>query len=209
MIIEMYKAGMDDGGAKLFGNLSFVSAPGDIVAVTGGTMCGKTSLLLAMLGMRRLTEGWVSVDGDPVLPSTSAYYRHCISWVPQSFGFDGTTVREVAKSMLRLKLNKDEGYSEKDVLADFDSLDLSHGLMEQRFGDLDRAVAQRVLLALSAVYCRPILLLDRPTSLQDEEHSRMVAAYLRQPKFAETSIVVATDNPLLLQMASKVVSLNE
>ena len=111
MIIEMYKAGMDDGGAKLFGNLSFVSAPGDIVAVTGGTMCGKTSLLLAMLGMRRLTEGWVSVDGEPVLPSTSAYYRHCISWVPQSFGFDGTTVREVAKSMLRLKLNKGEGYS--------------------------------------------------------------------------------------------------
>ena len=93
---------MDDGGAKLFGNLSFVSASGDIVAVTGGTMCGKTSLLLAMLGMRRLTEGWVSVDGEPVLPSTSAYYRHCISWVPQSFGFDGTAVREGAKSMVRL-----------------------------------------------------------------------------------------------------------
>ena len=37
----------------------------------------------------------------------------------------------------------------------------------------------------------------------------MIAAYLRQPQFADTSIVVTTDDPLLLQVANKVVPLNE
>ena len=41
MIIELYKAGMEDCRTKMFDNLSFVSAPGDVVTITGGTLRGK------------------------------------------------------------------------------------------------------------------------------------------------------------------------
>lgn len=209
MIIELYKAGMEDGRTKMFDNLSFVSAPGDVVAVTGGALRGKSALLLSILGMKRLASGWASVDGEPVYPATSAYYRHFMSWVPQSFSFGASTVRDVAHSMLRLKINKGEGYSDNDVIAEFNSLGLSGELMSQRFSSLDNSQAQRVLLALAGVSSRPILLLDQPTSFQGEAERGMIAAYLRQPKFADTSIVVTTDDPLLLQVSNKVVPLNE
>lgn len=209
MIIELYKAGMEDCRTKMFDNLSFVSAPGDVVAITGGTLRGKSALLLSILGMKRLASGWASVDGEPVHPATSAYYRHFMSWVPQSFSFGDSTVRDIANSMLRLKINKGEAYSDNDVIAGFNSLGLSGELMSQRFSSLDNSQAQRVLLALAGVSSRPVLLLDQPTFFQGEAERGMIAAYLRQPKFADTSIVVTTDDPLLLQVANKVVPLNE
>lgn len=209
MIIELYKAGMEDCRTKMFDNLSFVSAPGDVVAITGGTLRGKSALLLSILGMKRLASGWASVDGEPVHPATSAYYRHFMSWVPQSFCFGASTVRDIANSMLRLKINKGEAYSDNEVIAGFNSLGLSGELMSQRFSSLDNSQAQRVLLALAGVSSRPVLLLDQPTSFQGEAERGMIAAYLRQPQFADTSIVVTTDDPLLLQVANKVVPLNE
>ena len=79
MIIELYKAGMEDCRTKMFDNLSFVSAPGDVVAITGGTLRGKSALLLSILGMKRLASGWASVDGEPVhqlhLPITDILCR--------------------------------------------------------------------------------------------------------------------------------------
>lgn len=209
MIIELYKAGMEDCRTKMFDNLSFVSAPGDVVAITGGTLRGKSALLLSILGMKRLASGWASVDGEPVHPATSAYYRHFMSWVPQSFCFGTSTVRDIANSMLRLKINKGEAYSDNDVIAEFNSLGLSGELMSQRFSSFDNSQAQRVLLAFAGVSSRPVLLLDQPTFFQGEAERGMIAAYLRQPKFADTSIVVTTDDPLLLQVANKVVPLNE
>ena len=58
MILELYKASLNDGGRKVFSGLSFLVNPGERIAVVGGSCGDRTQLLQVLLGLRRLDSGW-------------------------------------------------------------------------------------------------------------------------------------------------------
>lgn len=132
MIFEFKDATAVKGGETLFSDVSFVAQPGDAVAVTGNAESRK-ALLLAMLGMRPLKSGWVSIDGEPVTATTGTYFRQFIAYQPDSLDFEGLTVQEVAKSQFALKVNADYAYSAKSVVAELMRLGVADDCMQKGF----------------------------------------------------------------------------
>lgn len=206
MIFEFKNATAVKGGKTLFSDVSFVAQPGDAVAVTGNTESRK-ALLLAMLGMRPLKSGWVSIDGEPVTATTGTYFRQFIAYQPDSLDFEGLTVQEVAKSQFALKVNADYAYSAKAVAAELMRLGVADDCMQKGFDEMEEAVAQRASLTLVGMFERQLLLLDNPTSRQDEAGCRLVANYIMQKRSEGVALIVATGDQTLLAVCNKRVNL--
>jgi len=66
---------------------------------------------------------------------------------------------------------------------------------------------QRVALARSLVVQRPLVVLDEPTSQQDEAHAELVTSVLVAAAAAGTAVICATHDPLLSSAADEVVDL--
>ena len=63
-VIEVESAGHSyDGRHWLFRNYSFRARPGEVVALLGPNGRGKTTLLKAILGLHRFSEGQAAIDG--------------------------------------------------------------------------------------------------------------------------------------------------
>src|SRR5689334_19483186 len=68
------------GGRPVLADVSLAIAPGELVALVGGSGAGKTTLLETMAGLRPPTAGSVLYDGVPVHASA---HVSGIGFVPQ------------------------------------------------------------------------------------------------------------------------------
>jgi ABC-type lipoprotein export system ATPase subunit len=66
---------------------------------------------------------------------------------------------------------------------------------------------QRLALARCLVAERPLVVLDEPTSQQDESHAELVASSLAQARDAGLAVLLATHDPVLLDVADQVITL--
>lgn len=206
MIFEFKEATAKNQSANLFANVSFCVAPGDAVAVVGEDAARK-AVLATMLGLRPLSAGWASVDGEPITAITGAYFRRFMAYLPDTFDFEGMTVQMVAKSQFAIRANSDYVYSAKAVAEELARLDVGKECMTQRFDALPSAVAQRAALALCGMFERPLLLLDNPTSYQDDAGRQRVAQYIAALRQLGTSVIVSTADEALLAVCNKSVNL--
>ena len=85
MKVEMKDGSVVAGGRRLFEGVSFVARGGEVVCIVGSRGSGKTSLLLALLGMWPLDVGVASFDGAVVTPRSAPYLRREVSYVPQDW----------------------------------------------------------------------------------------------------------------------------
>lgn len=206
MILELYKASLNEGTRKVFANLSFLVDAGQRLAVTGGTARDRTLLLQVLLGLRRLDDGWACLDGSPVLPRLGSFYRGCMGYVPSSMGMGGVSVGQLARYAYGEQANRGLKYDAGHVAESLRPLGVDAAkCLDTRFDALDRATAQRVLIGLTFMFNRPVALLDNPTSAQDDEGRARVVDFLSSPRFDSVAMLVATDDEALMQACHKVV----
>ena len=203
MIAELYKASTSADGRCLFAGLSFTSCPGDRVALIANDPVAASSAVEAMLGMRGLSEGWASFDGEPVLPHQAAYFRRFVSYLPPRLNFGNVTVGEVARGMYGEDVNSGCKYSVDTVLDCLHRLGVEADSLDKPFASLDKGEAQRAAMALSLMFKRPVVLLDNPTSAQDDDGRRLVAALLASERFDDVSVVVATNDEEIIAVCNK------
>lgn len=210
MILELYKATLHSGNREVFANLSFLAKPGERVAITGGTAAmGGMLALQAFLGMRMLDSGWVCFDGEPVLPATAACFRKSISYLSREFDFGETTVEAVAQALFGERINKGMENSADAVCRSLEQLDVAADSLAKTFDRLDAATAQRALMALTFMFRRPVALMDNPTLWQDGNGRNLVAEYIKSSRFDDTTVIVATSDPIVLGVCDKVVDLGK
>ncbi len=193
------------GGRRLLNELSFSAAPGQLVALVGGSGAGKTTLLETMAGLRPPSDGVVLHDGVTVTQGTEAR----IGFVPQ----DDIIHRDLPlrrtllyAAALRLPAATDAATIARTVdetLSDLDLADRS----DVRVGNLSGGQRKRASVAVELLTRPRLLFLDEPTSGLDPSTSEDVLAVLRRLASRGVTVVFTTHNPADIEACDSVVFL--
>jgi lipoprotein-releasing system ATP-binding protein len=194
---KVFRTGQQE--LRLFEDLSFDVAPGEMLAVTGESGCGKSTLLHLLGALDQPTAGEIyfgeiavhRLSGD----AASAFRGRQIGYVWQFHYLlpEFTALENVAMPLLIRNLQKPAAMEQARQWLDQVGLaDRAH----HRTGELSGGEQQRVALARALIPGPRLLLADEPTGDLDAVTGRMVfdlIAGLHQ-KLGLTSILV-THNP--------------
>jgi putative ABC transport system ATP-binding protein len=196
----------------VLGGLTHDFVPGRMTAITGRSGAGKTTLLKLVAGLDRPSSGQVMLDGhslgDRNGEQLASLRRERIGYLPQEpvpIGF--LSAEENTVLVLRIR-----GW-DADAAAERAARTLTRaGLADrarQRVHRLSAGEAQRLALARALASARGLLIIDEPTSRQDENNARAVAALLAAAAHEEgQTVICATHDPAVIRQADKVVVLD-
>lgn len=180
-----------------------------VVAVTGPSGAGKTTLADVLTGLLAADAGAVEVDGAPLTGVRRRHWRRSVAYVPQ----DPQLVHETIRANL-LRAQPEAPQEELwralrlAAAADFvaalpDGLDTIVGDGGARLSGGER---QRIVLARALLREPELLVLDEATGQLDAAAERTVAASLRSLR-GRMTIVAVTHRPALLEAADHIVLL--
>ena len=195
----------------VLGGFTHDFAPGQLTAITGRSGAGKTTLLKLVAGLDRPTAGQVTLDGRPLgdrhgeqLASLRRERIGYLSQEPAPIGF--LSAEENAALVLRIR-----GWDADDAAERAAQALTRAGLGDrarQRVHRLSAGEAQRLALARALASARGLLIVDEPTSRQDEHNARSVAALLAAAAHEEgQTVICATHDPAVIRQADQVVVL--
>ncbi|MDX3747241.1 thiol reductant ABC exporter subunit CydD [Streptomyces sp. AK08-02] len=190
-------------------DVSFAVGAGETVALVGSSGVGKSTLLHALLGFVRPTEGRVSVGGVDLADVDLDQWRSRVAWVPQRpHLFAGSIAENV-----RLARSDADDTAVRGALADAGALEFVdalpegvHSVLGEEGAGLSAGQRQRLALARAFLADRPVLLLDEPTAALDGETEAEVVAAVRRLAVGRTVLLVV-HRPALLGVADRVVRL--
>ena len=206
-MLEVKDATLRAGGATLFKGLSFSVDNGQMLCVRGGSGAGKTTLLRALLGLWPLDEGFISIDGELLTPSSAEEFRKHIAYVPQEPSLPVETVSEMVRLPFTLKTNRNVPFSRGRLMEEWGRLGLDAGLYDRKVLELSGGQRQRVMLSVCGLMGKRLLLVDDPTSALDHESSALVAAYLRALAEGGCAVVAVTHDDVMAAACDKTVTL--
>ena len=210
--------GPHDGGRALIAGLDLTLCPGDWVAVRGPSGSGKSTLLSLAAGLTDATVGAVRI-GDielgPLSRTARAELRSRMLAVAlqSTYLADALTVAEnlaVTRAVRgptdRYGPDRTDGPTYPDPAQLVDDLSLTR-LTHQPVRTLSGGERQRVALARCLTARAPLLILDEPTSQQDDASAARVITVLRAAVAAGRAVLTATHDPALTAAAHRVIDL--
>jgi ABC-type transport system involved in cytochrome bd biosynthesis fused ATPase/permease subunit len=181
--------------------------PGELVALTGESGAGKTSLLAAVLGAAPLATGTITISGGgtevDLTELDRTAWRRTLAWVDQApFLFAGTVAGNVRLA--------DPAASDREVRDALDAMGLGAMGLDRPVGESGRGLSagerRRVALARALLRDAPLVLLDEPTAGLDHEAEAVVLEAIR--RLAERSaVLMAAHRPAAIAVADRVVVL--
>lgn len=165
---------------------------GEVLAVTGPSGSGKSSLLAVLAGLER-SDGDVRLDGDPLRPA-DVEERRRFGLVLQGYGLVSVLS---ASENLEVVLQS-RGISRETARTGAATALASVGLegqSDQLIEELSGGQQQRVAVARALVTEPEVLLADEPTAELDAEARRIVLDLLFGVAARGTIVVLATHDP--------------
>lgn len=163
-------------GAFAVDGLSFTVASGEYAVLMGRTGCGKTTLLEAICGLKRVHAGRIRLRHGDVTDLPPA--ARGVGYVPQDLAlFPTHTVRDHLGFALDVR-GRAAAEIEKRVTELADMLKIGH-LLDRTPRGLSGGEAQRVALGRALAFRPSVLLLDEPLSALDEETRAGMYDFLR------------------------------
>jgi ATP-binding cassette subfamily C protein CydCD len=188
---------------------SLTVRPGEVVAVTGPSGVGKSTLLAVLLGLLEPTTGRVLVRGGDgtetaVRDLDPAAWRERVAWVPQApYLFAGSVAENV-----RLAVPDAPDVAVSDALArvGLGDLPLDRELGERGSG-LSSGQRRRVGIARALLRRAPVLLLDEPTAGLDGAAEAAVLAAIRGAARDGAMVLLVAHRPGAMAEADRSVEL--
>lgn len=180
-------------GVQVLSHIDFSAESGQIVALTGPSGEGKTTLLRLLLGIVQPKSGTLqlrSPTGEdlPISPAT----RSLFAYVPQGNTLFSGTIEENLRLICPDATEEMLLHALELACADEFVSQLPHGIkthLKERGGGLSEGQLQRLCIARALLSNAPILLLDEATSALDAETERRVLENIMQTQAGRTCIL--------------------
>jgi len=199
-VVRLHDASLGFGARDLWRNLDLEVPPGEFLAVLGPNGAGKTSLLRVLLGLTPLTEGTVTVLGDPPRRGNPR-----LGYVPQQRAFDeGLPLR--GRDLVALGVDGHRWGPGRPTRARRQRVDVAiaavhaESYADSPVGLLSGGEHQRLRVAQALVSDPALLLCDEPLLSLDLSHQRTVVELLdTRRREHDTSVIFVTHeiNPIL------------
>lgn len=188
------------GGATVLDGVSFVMAPGEMVALLGPNGAGKTTLLRLVLRLLRPRSGQVLLGGRPIAGMTRRTLATHLAYVPQGHGVAFPyRVRDVVAlgrlaggAMLAPAVPAADRAAAEGAMA---RLAIGH-LADRSYAALSGGERQAVLIARALVQGARLLVLDEPETGLDYGQQQRLSDLLRQLAAEGYGILATTHDPL-------------
>jgi heme exporter protein A len=180
------------GGREVFRGLSFALAGGEALLVTGRNGAGKSSLLRAIAGLVRLSEGRLALEGgdmDAAIGEQAHYLGH----------------QDALKTSLSVAENLQFwteflGAGNDAIAPALEAVELA-SLANLPAAYLSAGQRRRLSIARLVAVKRPLWLLDEPTSALDAASQKRLAKLMRAHLSGGGMIVAATHGTIGLERA--------
>jgi ATP-binding cassette subfamily B protein len=169
-------------------------APGETVAIVGGTGSGKTTMVAAVARLYDVSEGAVSIDGVDVRCLDPSELRHSISLVPDDgFLFSATVRDNIAYARPEASFDEVVTAAQRAQIHEFiESLPDGYDTMVGERGlTLSGGQRQRIAIARAIVTDPRVLILDDATASVDAATEREIKRALREVMEGRTTLVIA------------------
>ena len=193
--------------------VNLAANPGELVAVRGRSGSGKTTFLNILGGLDHPTSGTVVIDGHEVSAMSEAELvdvrRRSVAFIFQSFGL--VPILSAAENVeIPLRLVRAEPRVRDARVRELLELVGLGGRAKHRPHELSGGEQQRVAIARALANRPRILLADEPTGQLDSETGHVIMLLLRDVVRTEgVTAVVATHDPVMLDVADRVVELRD
>lgn len=196
-----------EGLPNVLRGISLTIDPGECVAITGVSGCGKTTLLKIMAGLIEPSEGKVLLGDSDIKQFGLASYRRQIATVLQD---DQLFAGTISENISCFDPHADQAWIEEcaQMVAMRDEIMAMPMRYDSLIGDMGSSLSggqkQRLFLA-RALYRRPsILFLDEATSALDEANESRINAAVSSLKISR---VLVAHRPSTIAQASRRIEL--
>jgi len=191
------------GGAVGADGVDLTIEPGTFTALFGPSGSGKTSILHIMGLLLDPDAGEVLLDGERIDSlsegKASEVRSRKVGFVFQSFGLlpllSGYENVEVALRLLGVGGQQ----ARRRVRAALEAVGIDHRA-DHRPGEMSGGEQQRIALARALVHAPSVILADEPTGELDTDTAGRVFGLLREVAAGGAAVVVATHDPLALEL---------
>ena len=198
---------------KKYGDFTAVSdinidlEKGEMVALLGGSGCGKTTILRMIAGFIEPNEGTIEIDGR-VMNKIPSYKRNVGIFfqnyalfphmnVADNIGY-GLKIRKVPKADIKKKV--------KEML----ELVQLEGFEKRKPAELSGGQKQRVAVAVSMICGKDLLVFDEPTSGLDFDSMAQVAGLIKRlSEQGKIIFIVTHDFEFVCRTCSRVLHFDE
>ena len=203
-ILELRGITVSYGDHTVISNFSMQLERGELVAVTGVSGSGKTSLIRAILGFVPIEQGEILVDGIPV---NAVEVRKHTAYLPQDLSFPCEWVDEVLRMPFLFRNNRDRKITDEQWLDCFGRLGLEGGIMKKRLNEISGGQRQRMMLAIASMLDKDIIILDEPTSALDAASVNLVTGYIKEVSTRGKWVISVTHDNVFAAACDKVIEI--
>ena len=184
---------------------------GELIAVTGNSGAGKSTILKVIAGLYRPQAGVVQIDDIDSRQLDVGELRHALGFVPQRQSFFYGTISQNIRLAHPTATTDDIKQALKKAGVLDQVMELEDGLEFRLRGNRETRFSngflKQLMLARAFVKNAPIYLLDEPGAQLDYAADKALMDTLRQQK-GKTTTVMVTHRPSHMYLADRVVVVN-
>ena len=176
---------------KLLHNFSMNINKGECIAITGQSGCGKSTISKLLLGLYKVENGMIWIDGQPYLKINN---MEMIGYVPQEPYLFNDSIKENIRIGKLNATDEEIENAAKIAHAHEFIMKFENGyetMVGERGNKLSGGERQRIAIARAIIKDAPIILLDEATSALDNESEQFVNESLKSLINKKTIIMIA------------------